>query len=348
VVVMPALARRQKPREAELLLWRQRPTGLLLAPTSSTAVDRNDPDPIYAYLRLLDAVEDAAELGRLLYVGCTRARESLHLTASLDIDREVGGPSRWKRPVRSSSLATLWPVLESEAPMPRDDQRIVAKPTVSAGVPLRRLPLAWRLPPPPSMQLAPAAQAQLGTEAVEFDWVRETARQIGTVAHRLLRQIAEDGLDSWTSARVEAQRPRVARELSALGFTGAEAAAAVEQVLASIWTTLADPRGRWLFDPRHADAHSEFAVTEWREGSFVHSVLDRTFVDADGTRWIIDFKLSRHEGAGVDAFLDNERERYRAQLESYAGAMRSLDARPIRLGLYFPLLGGWRDWPAPV
>jgi ATP-dependent helicase/nuclease subunit A len=348
VVVMPALARRQKPRATELLLWRQRPTGLLLAPTSSTAVDRNDPDPIYAYLRLLDAVEDAAELGRLLYVGCTRAKESLHLTASLDIDREVGVPSRWKRPVRSSSLATLWPVLESEAPMPRDDQRIVAKPTVFAGVPLRRLPLAWRLPPPPSMQLAPAAEAQLGTEAVEFDWVRETARQIGTVAHRLLRQIAEDGLDRWTSARVEAQHSRVARELSALGFTGAEAAAAVEQVLASIRTTLADPRGRWLFDPGHDDAHSEFAVTEWRERSFVHRVLDRTFVDADGTRWIIDFKLSRHEGAGVDAFLDNERERYRAQLESYAGAMRSLDARPIRLGLYFPLLGAWRDWPAPV
>jgi ATP-dependent helicase/nuclease subunit A len=189
---------------------------------------------------------------------------------------------------------------------------------------------------------------RLESELVEFDWVRETARQIGTVAHRLLRQIAEDGLDQWTPPRVEAQRPRVARELSALGFTGAEAAAAVEQVLASIRTTLADPRGRWLFDPGHAEAHSEFALTQWRDGAFAHSVLDRTFVDADGTRWIVDFKLSRHEGAGVDAFLDNERERYQAQLDAYAGAMRSLDARPIRLGLYFPLLAAWREWPAPA
>jgi hypothetical protein len=24
------------------------------------------------------------------------------------------------------------------------------------------------------------------------------------------------------------------------------------------------------------------------------------------------------------------------------------DSRPIRLALYFPLLGGWREWPAPV
>jgi hypothetical protein len=24
------------------------------------------------------------------------------------------------------------------------------------------------------------------------------------------------------------------------------------------------------------------------------------------------------------------------------------DPRPIRLALYFPLLGGWREWPAPL
>jgi hypothetical protein len=24
--------------------------------------------------------------------------------------------------------------------------------------------------------------------------------------------------------------------------------------------------------------------------------------------------------------------------------MRGLDSRPIRLGLYFPLLGAWREW----
>ena len=41
-----------------------------------------------------------------------------------------------------------------------------------------------------------------------------------------------------------------------------------------------------------------------------------------GMRWIVDFKLSRHEGADADAFLDREQERYRAQLETYARVMR--------------------------
>jgi ATP-dependent exoDNAse (exonuclease V) beta subunit len=349
VVVMPGLARRPKHSQSQLLLWRQRPAGLLLAPIRARTMDNRDDDPVYAYLHSVAAAEDDAELGRLLYVGCTRARRNLHLTATLAIGRDTDGNARWMPPVRGSSLAAIWPALQSEAPVVRTGAPAMPKPRAGeTGVPLTRLPQAWRLPPPPVLELQAAAAVRLENEPVEFDWVRETARQIGTVAHRLLRQIAEDGLERWTPARVEAQRPRVAQALSALGFTGAEAAAAVEQVLASLRMTLADPRGRWLFDAGHADAHSEFAVTEWRAGAFVHRVLDRTFVDADGTRWIVDFKLSRHEGAGMDAFLDNERERYQAQLDAYAGAMRSLDARPIRLGLYFPLLAAWREWPAPV
>jgi len=62
-------------------------------------------------------------------------------------------------------------------------------------------------------------------------------------------------------------------------------------------------------------------------------------------RWIVDFKTGRHEGGAVDAFLAREVERYRGQLERYARIVRALDARPIRLALYYPLVdGGWREW----
>ena len=71
--------------------------------------------------------------------------------------------------------------------------------------------------------------------------------------------------------------------------------------------------------------------------------LDRTFVDG-GTRWIVDFKTSAHEGGAVQAFLAAEVERYRVQLERYANAIAALDARPIKVGLYFPLLREFRSW----
>jgi ATP-dependent exoDNAse (exonuclease V) beta subunit len=78
----------------------------------------------------------------------------------------------------------------------------------------------------------------------------------------------------------------------------------------------------------------------------VSIVIDRTFVDESGVRWIVDYKTSAHEGADLEAFLDNERERYRPQLERYANLLRPLGAEPIRLGLYFPLLSAWREWDA--
>ncbi len=92
----------------------------------------------------------------------------------------------------------------------------------------------------------------------------------------------------------------------------------------------------------------------------ISNKIDRTFVDQDGTRWIIDYKTSRHEEEDVDAFLDQQQERYKEQLEKYGALMELQDdihgrisaergqepgtARTIKLGLYFPLLQGWREW----
>ena len=82
-------------------------------------------------------------------------------------------------------------------------------------------------------------------------------------------------------------------------------------------------------------------------GGLTNVVIDRSFVDADGVRWIVDYKSGRHEGGDTEAFLDREQQRYREQLERYGRLMSAMDSRPIHLGLYFPALGGWREWPFP-
>jgi ATP-dependent exoDNAse (exonuclease V) beta subunit len=107
--------------------------------------------------------------------------------------------------------------------------------------------------------------------------------------------------------------------------------------------TLADERGRRLLGP-HEDAQSELRLTGVGKAGTVNIIVDRTFVDEGGTRWIVDYKTGAHVGGDVEAFLDREQERYRGQLEQYAALLRKLDPRPIRLGLYFPLLNGWREW----
>jgi ATP-dependent helicase/nuclease subunit A len=343
---MPGLARGQRASDPALLLWRQRAGGLLLASLKARTSDPGD-ESLYEYLRLLARDEDHAELGRLLYVGCTRARERLHLTAVGTVAQDpLTGAAAWKRPARGTALGTLWPTLEAPVPHTEPPGAQSATLRASSGILLRRLPRAWRLPAPPSA-LPTKEVDEAAVMPVVFDWAHESARQIGIVAHRLLHQVDTDGLARWDEARIAGERHRVEREFTALGFTATEARNAAALVIAAIAATLADPRGRWLYAAEHTDARSEYALTGVHDSMVRHVVLDRSFIDDQGTRWIVDFKLSRHEGGQREAFLDSERERYRAQLETYAQVLADIEDRPIRLGLYFPLLTGWREWAAP-
>ena len=180
--------------------------------------------------------------------------------------------------------------------------------------------------------------------AVEFDWATETARHVGTVVHRELQRIARDG------ARPAPADPRLHRrwhdELAELGVPRDLRGGAVERVAQALERTLAHDRGRWLLRADHRGSATELALTGRVNGEILRVVIDRTFVDADGVRWIVDYKTSRHEGAGLEEFLDREQERYRPQLERYATFMRRLGPETVRLGLYFPLLAAWREWPA--
>ena len=74
-------------------------------------------------------------------------------------------------------------------------------------------------------------------------------------------------------------------------------------------------------------------------------IIDRTFIDESGIRWVVDYKTSSHEGGGLDTFLNREVERYREQLESYARIMTRIDSEhPVRIGLWFPMVRGWREY----
>jgi ATP-dependent exoDNAse (exonuclease V) beta subunit len=180
-------------------------------------------------------------------------------------------------------------------------------------------------------------------ELVTFDWASDTARHIGTVTHALLHRIAKDGLERWDLSTVNGQTGAIRTALLECGVTQPELEDAVERVQRALQKTLQDLRGRWLLD-RHAEAQSEYAITGVIDGQVRHFKVDRTFVDESGVRWVVDYKTGAREGAGREAFPDAEVLRYREQLETYAQVLAMFDPRPIRLGLYFPMLGEWREW----
>jgi ATP-dependent exoDNAse (exonuclease V) beta subunit len=182
---------------------------------------------------------------------------------------------------------------------------------------------------------------------VTFEWAGERLRHAGTALHAFLQRIAREGLEAWDESAVRSRRGLFRTVLANLGVPQEELGETAERVETGLLRALRDPRGRWVLEA-HADAECELSIAGLIEGKLFEAVIDRTFVDEQGVRWIIDYKTSDHQGSDVDAFLDNERTRYQEQLERYARLLFQRDARPIRLGLYFPLLSGWREWAAQV
>jgi ATP-dependent exoDNAse (exonuclease V) beta subunit len=348
-VIVPALERLPGRDSKRLLHWLKLPVAgrhdLVVAPVARTG---GAPNLLYAWLESLEREKLLQERRRLLYVAATRAERWLHLFGSAQVHEKDGDPGV-RQPPGHSALGLLWPAVGAhfEARLAELGAVEGEEPPVAVrDPPLRHLPAGWQASPlPRTPDIVSRAVARVtAAAAVEFDWASETARHVGTVVHRELQRAARDALRP--DATDSAVRSRWEHELAELGVPRALRGAAVERVATAVERTLTDERGRWLLDAGHREAATELALTGRLGGEVVSVVIDRTFVDAAGVRWIVDYKTSRHEGAGLEAFLDSERERYRPQLERYAALVRKLAPEPVRLGLYFPLLGGWREWPA--
>lgn len=295
VVILPELHRKSGADQPSLLRWRMASDELLLGCIRETGAT---PDPIYECLRDHDKTRTSLELARLLYVACTRSRCHLYLL--------VHG-----KPIRGTLghllEATLAPVVQAAVPtVPVATQQL-----------LRRLPAGWATPIAPPPMAWPAAEKIDEVEQGPAEW-----RAAGTMAHRLLQRIAREGLQAWPAQRVNELGPYLAARLPTV---------AAQHCLASLRATLASPRGQWILGD-HAEARNEWPLTGQIGARLYNVILDRTFVDDSGIRWIIDYKTGEPSPE------------YEAQLERYAQLLQHLDPRPIRLGLFFPLTNAWREW----
>ncbi len=349
-VIVPGLGKPPRSDERRLLYWQEQTfsggeTALLFGPIPGAGEEKN---PTVEYLRNLEKTKGQYEAQRLLYVAVTRARRRLHLTGHAN--RNGNGEIR---PTAGSLLELLWPVagpafvahLEERAARPAtgesDDQTLAILPPTA----LQRLPPEWQCPPPPAgLAVGPAAPMPEEATAIEFDWAGETARHVGTIVHRYLEFLGRLDPDRQQAFRPQQHQKRIQARLRQAGVIEEHLADATARVIAALDRVLADPRGRWILSSEHEAVRSEHPLTGILDGIPRRFIVDRSFIDEHGTRWIIDYKTSRHEGGGLDEFLDREVERYRAQLEGYARLFARREANPIRLGLYFPLLGGWREW----
>jgi ATP-dependent helicase/nuclease subunit A len=348
LVILPGLNKPPGGQDSDMLHWLPFNSGnggvggdgeeqMLIAPLR--AADEPSNPPLVELIRSEQKDRAGYENQRLLYVATTRAREHLVLSACLDPNKED------VKPASGSLLADLWPTTSE------DFLSALAGFAVAGGEDagneeaapldqtLRRIDVDWQ----------PAVEARLnwksemppreGEPDIEYNWAGMQARRTGTVLHRLLESVGVMGIEALTGERREHLFGKIPQLLKTMG-TRDDALSHTTQIIRDAFErTLDSKTGQWILSNNFQEAACELAITGLIDGQLVNAVVDRTFIDEDGVRWIIDYKSGYHAGADLDEFLTQERERYQEQLGRYRQLFKQLEERPTKTALYLPRHG---------
>jgi len=282
------------------------------------------------FVRKIEREAEAAEHKRLLYVGCTRARSRLVLIGSLT--KSGKAPAGSMLSFLGENQAKIEALLGCEA------QAIEEKESEEAVLnsELSRWGVEVSDPPSKAQPIAPPLYA----------WASIVQPAIGEAVHRLLMEVAKIGIERW-EARGEDPSPLLRRALRQAGLALDRMDDALQTALAAWDRMRHSARGRWLLSNEgKEDPRCEWELVGRIGDRLVRRRIDSSFV-VDGVRWIVDYKTAAHAGGELDAFLEQEKQRYRAQLAEYAMLVRMLDpSRPVKTALYFPLLDAFCELDA--
>ncbi|RMF47837.1 MAG: DNA helicase UvrD [Deltaproteobacteria bacterium] len=337
-VILPGLHRKVTGIDRPLLNWLDHPeVGLMLAGLRRADSDAND--PTYDAIQAIETERDRQETTRLMYVAATRAKQRLYLFGQVRADED----DNIRPPSESSLLGRIWQAVQGQAILVAEEKQtsVTAHP---AGL-LVRLPVDWRLPEladsldtslPVSLSPSRARDEMAGMPKRQVSLRAGEGRLVGTLVHALLERL---GTCAPSRKELEAELPHWQAWLVQNGLPWHRREAVANRVLAAMVNVCNGRHWDVLFG-RAADVRVEWGLNGLVDGQLQHAVIDRSFVDPSGLRWVVDFKTSAPgRGEPVEDFLAAERDRYRSQLDLYAKLAQLYDdSRPVRAALYFPMI----------
>lgn len=355
-VIIPGLDRSARKDDKQLLLWQERinhhgQKQLLLGSLAATGKEE---DGLYTFMRREADKQQAFESTRLLYVGCTRAINRLHLLACINTkDDELVAPAK------ASLLHSIWPFVKDDATTVTTHNTTVRNESSSTentkpGLQhILRLPAHWQAPTLADVILLKeyrghefsmsADDNPLNIPEVETTSAH-LARHTGTVIHNALQAIVENKLVTNSSCIaaetfIKQQQNFWEIQLQQLGWSGDNLNRALQKIANTITTTLNSEKGRWLLNSDHEQSACELSLMQKDKQDVRESIIDRTFI-ADGVRWIVDYKSSELEvNQTMEDFVLRELETYKEQLQRYEKLIATTETLPIKTALYLVRFG---------
>ena len=341
-VIIPSLSSAPRNQDKEVLMWAERQThsgrnSLLLAPLLFDQPNQSH----YSYLRDLEKQRSHEESKRLMYVACTRAEQRLVISGVAKQDKD----GMVVKPRSGSLLEVIWSVTEYRFAL-EADQKPMEEPLGSRQV-LSRLDQNFVFHAEPNFQwrsqnqLSKSDNEDIDQDEIDYDWATEVARSVGTILHEELQFRGSKILNMNVDLK-QSQKWRALLQLR--GVPAERFDYAIKRLILAVQNIQADSQARFIFKD-YFEQENEMQLSAMQDGAVVSFRLDRTFVDETQTRWIVDYKSTTTNTQDTDRFVDEQVNlRHKKQLEKYAELMSQIDARPIKLAVYFPLLKQLRIW----
>jgi ATP-dependent exoDNAse (exonuclease V) beta subunit len=312
-VLIPGLDRQPNSSDKPLLLWESCPldTGhvFLFAPIHPM---QEEVDPIYEFIWQKNKVREKHENVRLLYVALTRAKKQLYLFA------HEGKP-------KSNSFAALLDIKKQSPVMDESNEPAEGDNVIPLSCILKRLNPAWDNPYLTRESISGLSFEQK-PNPIDMNAMLPTRyedKTLGTLIHKELYLWSLN--QRMIELPIEQHLPRWRAMLLEFGLSTSHLDW-VKQVMSRVKS---DPVALDILSP-HQDAQSEYEITVEDEGKIKTYIIDRTYIDKNGVRVIVDYKTAEK----TEAF-----EKHRKQLEGYARVMRTIEDRPVKLCLYYPVTG---------
>ena len=346
---------------------------LVIAPLTKKGQDSSK---LSQLLKRFESQKQTYEQGRLLYVAATRAKQQLHLFGQITI-KESADSEKTFSPAINSLLETLWPCVENDFnhliasyDFSQDNQLSLLEsseglegleetgnwPKVS------RLPVDRKRIYGTQKENNPSSRTEKDksnfTDKNMLDSHALLNTSVGNLVHAVLEQVVQEGIQNWPELPQEIKQKLAERQpfyqqwLEQQGLKEPELSQAIVSVLRSLNHALGNTNMRWALDHQLGESAVEYPLTSVNEeGEVSHHIVDRTFIDSDGTRWIIDYKTSVFDEHKTDnkggekitreQFIEYQITQYQPQLARYGELFSQLEDRPQKWVLYFSYLDGW-------
>jgi ATP-dependent exoDNAse (exonuclease V) beta subunit len=349
-IIVPGLAKLTRSDNNPLLEWHERINSrgqarLFMAALTETGEEE---DKLYSLLRHEKQYKSYLENTRLLYIAITRAKKSAKLFAAVGVNKkqELQIPS-------SSLLSRIWREIQSEAHKGINSLQVHSAELLASkcnskdnptrlGVPLPTLITRFTNSPAFEPKERLQLRQQLPNAETDLTLTQESSQKegilnaaIGSLIHSVLedysnskdKEIFLSNLDSQKAYWKLLLRNKVTSKLELT-----ESLSFIERTLEKL---LHDNGLKWIFSHDYTECHSEYPITSISQGKIHEHIIDRTLVDNNGVRWIIDYKTGIPVNEEEADFIIKQKIAHESQLYRYRSLFAELENRKTKTAILF-------------